>query len=73
MGQSLRIISQCLTELRVGMIESDDRKITVHSQQQINESMESLIHHFKLYTEGYPVPGGETDAVEAPKGRNEHS
>jgi NADH:ubiquinone oxidoreductase subunit D len=52
-----------------GMIKADDRKLTPPSRTQMKQSMESLIHHFKLYTEGYHVPEGATyTAVEAPKG-----
>lgn len=69
MRQSLRIIMQCLNEMPQGMVKTDDRKITAPSRSQMKQSMESLIHHFKLYTEGFVVPAGETyTAVEAPKG-----
>jgi len=69
MRQSIRIITQAINEIPNGMIKSDDRKITPPSRSQIKQSMESLIHHFKLYTEGFAVPSGETyTAVEAPKG-----
>ena len=69
MRQSLRIMTQALNALPTGMIRTDDRKITPPSRGQMKESMESLIHHFKLYTEGCTVPAGETyTAVEAPKG-----
>jgi NADH dehydrogenase (ubiquinone) Fe-S protein 2 len=69
MRQSLRIIMQCLNELPEGLIKVDDRKITPPSRSQMKQSMESLIHHFKLYTEGFVVPASETyTAVEAPKG-----
>jgi NADH dehydrogenase (ubiquinone) Fe-S protein 2 len=69
MRQSLRLIMQCLQEMPQGIIKADDRKITPPSRSQIKQSMESLIHHFKLYTEGFAVPAGETyTAVEAPKG-----
>jgi len=69
MRQSLRIISQCLDQLPEGIIKSDDRKISPPSRSQMKHSMESLIHHFKLHTEGFSVPIGETyTAVEAPKG-----
>ena len=69
MRQSLRIIMQCINELPEGMIKVDDRKITPPSRSQMKQSMESLIHHFKLYTEGFVVPASETyTAVEAPKG-----
>jgi NADH dehydrogenase (ubiquinone) Fe-S protein 2 len=69
MRQSIRIIMQCLNELPNGIIKADDRKITPPSRSQMKQSMESLIHHFKLYTEGFVVPASETyTAVEAPKG-----
>eukprot|EP00246_Nothoceros_aenigmaticus_P018066 TRINITY_DN9314_c0_g1_i1.p1 TRINITY_DN9314_c0_g1~~TRINITY_DN9314_c0_g1_i1.p1 ORF type:complete len:456 (-),score=70.38 TRINITY_DN9314_c0_g1_i1:248-1588(-) len=70
MRQSLRIIIQCLNQMPQGdMIKSDDRKLVAPSRSQMKQSMESLIHHFKLYTEGFTVPEGSTyTAVEAPKG-----
>ena len=69
MRQSLRIIMQSLNNMPQGMIKTDDRKISPPSRTQMKESMESLIHHFKLYTEGFTVPASETyTAVEAPKG-----
>jgi NADH-quinone oxidoreductase subunit D len=52
-----------------GTVRSDDRKFVPPSRGEMKRSMEALIHHFKLYTEGYHVPAGETyTAVEAPKG-----
>ena len=52
-----------------GNIKTDDRKITTPSRVEIKQSMEALIHHFKLYTEGYSVPCGEIYVgVEHPKG-----
>ena len=69
MRQSLRLIMECINVLPEGVIKSDDRKITPPSRAHMKESMESLIHHFKLYTEGFVVPASETyTAVEAPKG-----
>jgi len=69
MRQSLRIIIQALNQMPDGMVKVDDKKITPPSRMDMKSSMESLIHHFKLYTEGYLVPAGETyTAVEAPKG-----
>ena len=70
MRQSLRIIMQCLDKMPIkGLIKVDDRKMTPPSRSQMKLSMESLIHHFRLYTEGIMVPKGETyTAVEAPKG-----
>ncbi len=69
MRQSLRIIDQCLDEMPDGPIKTADRKIAPPPRAEMKRSMEALIHHFKLYTEGYHVPAGETyTAVEAPKG-----
>lgn len=69
MRQSLNIISQCLNNIPAGPIKADNQKVTPPSRLQMKQSMEALIHHFKLYTEGYIVPAGETyTAVEAPKG-----
>ena len=69
MRQSLRIIVQCLNQIPNGVVKSDDKKLTPPSRSHMKQSMESLIHHFKLYTEGFNVPAGETyTAIEAPKG-----
>ncbi len=69
MRQSVRIIRQCLDEMPDGPVASDDRKIVPPPRAEMKRSMEALIQHFKLYTEGYHVPAGETyTAVEAPKG-----
>jgi NADH dehydrogenase (ubiquinone) Fe-S protein 2 len=69
MRQSIRIIMQTLNKMPQGMLKSDDKKITPPSRVQMKQSMESLIHHFKLYTEGFSVPSSETyTAIEAPKG-----
>jgi NADH dehydrogenase (ubiquinone) Fe-S protein 2 len=69
MRQSLRIISQAINTIPNGPIKMDDRKITPPSRTHMKESMESLIHHFKLYTDGVVIPKGETySCVEAPKG-----
>ncbi|XP_020602447.1 NADH dehydrogenase [ubiquinone] iron-sulfur protein 2, mitochondrial-like [Orbicella faveolata] len=60
---------QCLNKMPAGEIKVDDAKITPPKRSEMKESMEALIHHFKLYTEGYQVPPGETyTAIEAPKG-----
>ncbi|GAA5910588.1 hypothetical protein JCM6882_001032, partial [Rhodosporidiobolus microsporus] len=67
--QSLRIIYQCLEKMPAGQIKVDDHKIVPPPRASMKESMESLIHHFKLFSEGYHVPPGETyAAIEAPKG-----
>ena len=69
MRQSLGIIEQCLNFLPTGAIKVDDKKITPPSRYDVKNSMESLIHHFKYFTEGFCVPRGETyTATEAPKG-----
>ena len=69
MRQSLRVIKQCLDNIPDGPVKSTDNKIAPPKRGDMKKSMEALIHHFKLYTEGYHVPAGETySAVEAPKG-----
>ncbi|MBI06649.1 MAG: NADH-quinone oxidoreductase subunit D [Rhodospirillaceae bacterium] len=69
MRESVKIIDQCLASMPEGPIKVIDNKISPPSRSQMKNSMEALIHHFKLYTEGYHVPAGETyAAVEAPKG-----
>ncbi|YP_007516886.1 NADH dehydrogenase subunit 7 (mitochondrion) [Glycine soja] len=69
MRQSLRIILQCPNKIPSGMIKADDRKLCPPSRCRMKLSMESSIHHFELYTEGFSVPAPSTyTAVEAPKG-----
>ena len=69
MRESLKIMKQCLRDMPEGAVKVDDRKIAPPPREEMKRSMESLIHHFKLYTEGYHVPAGETyTSVEAPKG-----
>ena len=69
MRQSLRIMKQALEKMPGGPVVVNDRKVTPPPRAEMKSSMEALIHHFKLYTEGYHVPAGETyTAVEAPKG-----
>jgi len=69
MRQSVHIIRQCLGTLPKGEVVTSDPKIAPPRRAKMKESMEAMIHHFKLYTEGYRVPAGETyTAVEAPKG-----
>jgi len=71
MRQSVRIMRQCVDKLRKtpGSVTVDDHKIVPPRRDEMKRSMEALIHHFKLYTEGYHVPAGEVyAAVEAPKG-----
>jgi NADH-quinone oxidoreductase subunit D len=67
--QSIRIMKQCLADMPDGPIASDDRKVTPPKRGEMKQSMEALIHHFKLYTEGFHVPAGEVYvATESPKG-----
>jgi NADH-quinone oxidoreductase subunit D len=69
MRQSIRIIRQCCERMPAGAVVTDDPKISPPKRANMKGSMEALINHFKLYTEGYRVPAGETyTAVEAPKG-----
>jgi NADH-quinone oxidoreductase subunit D len=69
MRESVRIIKQCLAQMKPGPIKVQDRKFTPPKRQEMKTSMEALIHHFKLYTEGYHVPAGATyTVVETPKG-----
>ncbi|MDG2205485.1 MAG: NADH-quinone oxidoreductase subunit D, partial [Alphaproteobacteria bacterium] len=69
MRESLKIIHQCLEYMPDGPYKSEDHKVTPPSRADMKQSMEAMIHHFKLFTEGMRVPAGETyTAVEAPKG-----
>ena len=69
MRESVKIINQCLTNLPKGPIKSLDGKISPPKKKELKDSMEALIHHFKLFTEGYRVDKDEIYcAVEAPKG-----
>ncbi len=69
MKESVKIIKQCLQNLPNGPIKTDDGKISPPPKKEIKQSMEALIHHFKLFTEGYRVEKDEIyTAVEAPKG-----
>jgi NADH-quinone oxidoreductase subunit D len=73
MRQSVRIMKQCIEKLRAadgqGPVAVEDNKIFPPRRSEMKRSMEALIHHFKLYTEGFHVPAGEVyAAVEAPKG-----
>jgi len=71
MRQSLKIIRQALAQMPGGPVRVNDRKVMPPPRAEMKRSMEALIHHFKLYTEGYHVPAGETyTAVEAPKGEH---
>ena len=67
--ESIRIIRQCAEKMPAGDYRSQDPKVTPPPRARIGESMEALIHHFKLFTEGFHVPAGEVySAVESPRG-----
>ncbi|MBN9145786.1 MULTISPECIES: NADH-quinone oxidoreductase subunit D [unclassified Novosphingobium] len=67
--QSARIIRQCIEKMPAGPVLSSDRKVAPPKRAEMKQDMESLIHHFKLYTEGFHVPAGEVYvATESPKG-----
>ncbi len=69
MRQSVKIMKQCIERMPDGPVRVNDYKIMPPPREEMKNSMEAMIHHFKLYTEGYHVPAGETYArVEAPKG-----
>ncbi len=69
MLESVRIVRQAAEAMPKGDYRVDDRKVTPPPRQRIDESMEALIHHFKIFTEGFRVPAGETYvAVESPRG-----
>ncbi|CAF3880698.1 unnamed protein product [Rotaria magnacalcarata] len=69
MRQSLRIMEQCINQMPAGEYKVDDHKVTPPKRAEMKESMEALIHHFKLFSEGFVVPPGATyTAIEAPKG-----
>ncbi|OWZ25314.1 NADH dehydrogenase [ubiquinone] iron-sulfur protein 2 [Wolbachia endosymbiont of Wuchereria bancrofti] len=67
--QSVSLVKQCIEKIPEGPVKTKDRKISPPPRTEMKRSMEALIHHFKLYSEGYHVPEGEAyAAVEAPKG-----
>ena len=67
--ESAKIIKQCLRDMPEGPVASTDGKVSPPKRGEMKQSMESLIHHFKLYTEGFHVPEGEVYvATESPKG-----
>jgi NADH-quinone oxidoreductase subunit D len=69
MRQATWIMKQCIEKMPAGSVLSEDRKVVPPKRGEMKRSMEALIHHFKLFTEGYHVPAGEVyAAVEAPKG-----
>ncbi len=69
MRESLKIIDQCIAKMPGGPVKVQNNKITPPTRGEMKRTMEALIHHFKLYTEGFHVPAGSTyTVVEAPKG-----
>jgi NADH-quinone oxidoreductase subunit D len=69
MYESVKIIEQCIAKIPNGEVVTDDKRVAPPKRADMKNSMESLINHFKLYTEGYHVPAGEVyGCVEAPKG-----
>lgn len=69
MRESVKIIEQCLNQIPTGPIKSNDNKLTPPSRHEMKQSMESLIHHFKMYTQNVTIPSNETYVgTEAPKG-----
>ena len=67
--ESVKIVRQCVEKMPPGDYRVQDRKVTPPPRARIDESMEALIHHFKLFTEGFKVPAGETyTVVESPRG-----
>lgn len=69
MKESLSILSQCLDKIPHGLIKTTDSKLCPPSKMELKQSMEALIHHFKIYTNGISIPSNETYVgTEAPKG-----
>ncbi len=69
MYESIELMKQCIEKMPEGYVKANDYKVSPPPRAEMKDSMEALIHHFKLFTEGYHVPEGETyTAVEAPKG-----
>jgi len=67
--ESVKIVKQCLAKMKPGPVKVQDHKFSPPTRAEMKRSMEALIHHFKLFTEGYHVPAGATyTAVESPKG-----
>jgi NADH-quinone oxidoreductase subunit D len=67
--ESVKIVRQCIENMPSGDYRVQDKKLTPPPRARIDESMEALIHHFKLFTEGFKVPAGETYvAIESPRG-----
>jgi NADH dehydrogenase (ubiquinone) Fe-S protein 2 len=69
MKQSLKLIFQCIDSIPIGLIKTNDNKICPPTKAELKQSMEAIIHHFKIYTNGISIPSSETYVgTEAPKG-----
>ena len=69
MRQSLQIIYQCIVDIPIGLVKAEDGKVSAPSRNEIKNSIEAILHHFKLYSEGFIVPATRAyTAIEAPKG-----
>ncbi|CAH1959609.1 unnamed protein product [Acanthoscelides obtectus] len=69
MRQSCRMVIQCINKMPMGEVKTDDHKVTPPTRAEMKASMESVIHHFKLFSQGFQVPPGTTYAsIEHPKG-----
>lgn len=69
MKQSLKIISQCIDLIPIGLVKTNDNKLCPPTKAELKQSMEAIIHHFKIYTNGITIPSNETYlGTEAPKG-----
>ena len=69
MKESLKIISQCLDKIPNGLVKTNDTKLCPPTRTELKQSMEAVIHHFKIYTNGISIPSNETyTGTEAPKG-----
>ena len=69
MRQSVRLMKQCLEKMPSGAVRTENQKVSPPRREEMKQSMEALIHHFKLFSEGFHVPAGEVYvATEAPKG-----
>jgi NADH-quinone oxidoreductase subunit D len=67
--ESCKIVRQCVEKMPLGDYRAQDKKVTPPPRARIDESMEALIHHFKIFTRGFEVPPGEVyTAIESPRG-----
>lgn len=69
MKESLSIIYQCINKIPFGLVKTNDFKLCPPLKSEVKQSMEAIIHHFKIYTTGFNIPSNETYVgTEAPKG-----